>query len=105
MDIITALNVFIIALVAIFFPFMELSKLQVKRYLLTAAILFIVPLVFALAGNSFGWFTVYYFEDVILLQRGVFGICFAVGYGIVSGLVLYAVKVMVMTLLGRKQQD
>jgi hypothetical protein len=97
MDIITAFNIFIIALVAIFFPFMTLSNLQAKRYLLITAALFIAPMAIALTGRLLGWFAVNY-VDVILLQLGVFSSSFAVGYGIIAGLFLYAFKVAIFSL-------
>jgi len=104
MDIITALNIFIVALIAIFFPFISLSKREVKLYLLTAAILFIAPLGFVLTGNLLGWFVIYYVDDVILLQRGIFGISFAAGYGIIAGLLLLGLKVAIVSLFNKSKR-
>ncbi len=97
MDIFIALNIFIIGLIAIFFPFMTLSAKDVKRYLLITAALFAAPLTIALAGNLLGWFAVNY-VDAILLQRGIFSISFSAGYGIVAGLLLYGLKVALFSL-------
>ena len=105
MDIIAALNIFIVALIAIFFPFINLSKREVKLYLLMAGILFMAPLAFALAGNLLGWFVIYYVNDVILLQRGIFGISFAAGYGIIAGLLLFGLKVSIVSLFNRSKQE
>ena len=104
MDIIFALNIFIIALVAIFFPFSTFSKIEIKWFLIAAAILFIAPLTFVLIGNLLGWFVIYYVNDVLLLQRGIFGISVAAGYGIISGLLLYGCKVTLFSRLNRSTQ-
>jgi len=100
MDIITASHIFIIALIAIFFPFMTLSGLQVKRYLLITAALIAAPLAIALLGNLLGWFSVNY-VDAIRLERGIFSISFAAGYGIIAGLFLYGIKVAIVSLFKR----
>jgi len=97
MDIMLGLNIFIIGLIAIFFPFMVLSAKELKRYLLITAALLATPLMIALAGNLLGWFSVNY-VDVVLLQRGIFSIIFAAGCGIIAGLFLYSFKVALFAL-------
>ncbi|MES0371966.1 MAG: hypothetical protein ABUK11_06760 [Mariprofundaceae bacterium] len=94
---ITAVNIFIVVLIALFFPFMTLSRPLLKRYLLIAAALFIVPLIIALIGDLSGWFSVN-FIDIVLLERGVFCISYAVGYGIIAGLLVNGLKVAVFSL-------
>lgn len=97
MTFVTVFNIFIVVLIALFFPFMTLSGAQVKRYLLIAGALFIVPLIAALIGNISGWFSVN-FIDILLLERGIFCISFASAYGILAGLLLYGLKVMIISL-------
>jgi len=104
MYIITIVSIFIVALVAVFFPFMTFSFPLVKRYLLITAALCIAPLVIILIGNSLGWFSVNYL-DAILLQRGVFSISFAVGYGIITGLLLLGFKALIISLFSRSRCD
>lgn len=97
---VTAFNIFIVALIALFFPFMTLSRSLVKRYLLIATALFIVPLVAALIGDISGWFSVN-FIDIVLLERGIFCISYAAGYGIIAGLLLNGFKSAVFSLFGK----
>ena len=97
MSFVTVFNIFIVALVALFFPFMTLSRSLVKRYLLITAALFITPLVTALIGDISGWFSVN-FIDIVLLERGIFCIAYAAGYGIIAGLLLNVFKVAVFSL-------
>ena len=100
MDIIAISHIVIIALIAIFFPFMTLTGLQLKRYLLITAALIAAPLAIAFIGNLLGWFSVNYVH-AILLERGIFSISFATAYGIIAGLLLYAIKVGIVSLFKR----
>ena len=99
---ITDIIVFIIGLVAIFFPFMKLSPVQVKGYLKLMALLLTVPFLITLLTS---WIRSAEadFMAVILLQGGITSILLAIGYGIASGLLLYGMKVHLVSRLGRAQ--
>ena len=98
MDFLTGFNIFIIGLVAIFFPFMDITVDQMKRCSLIALTLFVLPLIAALIGSPHGWLEVDYME-VILLQRGITSLLFALGYGLTIGMLLVRLKWFVLALL------
>ncbi len=101
---ITEIIVFIIVLVAIFFPFLELSSVQVKGYIKLAASFVLVPFLITLM-TSWVRSSEADFVSVMLLQGGITSILLAVGYGVSSGLLLYGLKVYLRSLIGKSQQS
>jgi len=104
MDFLTGLNVFIIGVVALLFPFLGIPSQQQKRFALIAAALFAVPLIAAMVGSPHHWLEVDYME-VILLQRGITSLLFALGYGIIIGIFLDKLKVLVLSMFNRNNNN
>lgn len=91
MDIIAAVNLATATILALLLLSMSFEYAQIKFYAYMTVAILIAPLLLALIGNSAGWFMVNYLE-VIRLERGVFSIIMATGYGAAVGLVLNLIK-------------
>lgn len=91
MDIIAAVNLATATILALLLLSMSFEYAQIKFYAYMTVAILIAPLLLALVGNSAGWFVVDYLE-VIRLERGVFSIMMATGYGAAVGLVLNLIK-------------
>lgn len=101
---ITDIIVFIIALVALFFPFMKLTSTQIKGYLKIAALLMIVPFLITLLSS---WIRSAEADllGLILLQGGITSILLALGYGITAGLLLHGLKVRLLLRFAKARQS
>ena len=102
MDFLTGFNIFIIAALALIFPFLDIPSEQQKRVALIAVGLFIVPLIAALVGSPYHWLEVDYME-VILLQRGITSLLFALGYGITLGMLLAKLKALILAMFTKEK--
>ena len=91
MDIIAAVNLGTATILALLLLSMSFEYTQIKFYAILTAGILVAPLLLALVGNSAGWFSVDYLE-VIRLERGVFSIMIATGYGATVGLLLNLLK-------------
>ncbi|NWF39133.1 hypothetical protein F3F96_08300 [Mariprofundus sp. NF] len=91
MDFIAAVNLATATILALLLLSMSFEYAQIKFYAYMTVGILIAPLLLALVGNSSGWFAVDYLE-VIRLERGVFSIIIATGYGAAVGLVLNLIK-------------
>ena len=91
MDFIAAVNLTTAIILALLLLSMSFEYAQIKFYAFMTVGVLITPLLLALICNSAGWFSVDYLE-VIRLERGVFSIIIATGYGAAAGLLLNVIK-------------
>ncbi|NWF37169.1 hypothetical protein [Mariprofundus sp. KV] len=96
MDIIAAVNLATATILALLLLSMSFEYAQIKFYAYMTAGTLLTPLLLALVGNSAGWFVVDFLE-VIRLERGVFSIIMAIGYGTAVGLLLNVIKKKIIT--------
>ncbi len=97
------INIFIIALVALFLLFMKLSRERVKFYLKVAAAFFALPLLITLITSSVRGIEAD-FVSVLLLQGGITSILFSVGYGVCVGLLFNGFKLLAFEAFYRTRQ-